>query len=67
MLDQIIDSRAKDYTNPFRQMVYDNPREMEKVTGKLSENSFIAQQKAEFKDFQLKVNRIREKIIQGKG
>ena len=65
MLDQLIDSRAKDYTNPFRQMVYDNPREMEKVTGKLSENSFIARQKAEYQEFQQKVNLIRKKIILG--
>ena len=31
--------RAKDYTNPFRQMVYDTQEEMDKVMGKLVNNS----------------------------
>jgi hypothetical protein len=41
ILEGIISSRKKDYTNPFRKMVYENDAEMEKVIGKLSENSFI--------------------------
>ena len=44
MTKNIYDSRAKDYSNPFRKMVYENDTEMEKVTGKLSENSFILQE-----------------------
>jgi hypothetical protein len=40
----IYDSREKDYTNPFRKMVYDNKKEMEKVIGKIEENSFIQDQ-----------------------
>jgi hypothetical protein len=51
MLNQIYESRAKDYQNPFRQMVYGNQREMEKVVGKLSDNSFINQQKKEAAEF----------------
>jgi len=49
MLKGIETSREKDYTNPFRRMVYANDEEMEVVTGKLSENTFILQQRNELK------------------
>ena len=54
----IYESREKDYTNPFRLMVFDNKEEMEKVWGRLEDNSFINMQKAELKDFKKKVNRL---------
>ena len=38
-----IESRAKDYENPFRLMLYDTAKEMEKVIGKLKDNAFIKQ------------------------
>ena len=44
MCKGIYDSREKDYTNPFRKMVYDTKSEMEMVTGKLEDNTFIQQQ-----------------------
>jgi hypothetical protein len=44
MVKSIYESRAKDYNNPFRQMVYGNLEEMNKVTGKLEDNSFIRQE-----------------------
>ncbi len=43
----IYESRAKDYSNTFRKMVYETEKEMEEVTGKLKDNSFIKQQKDE--------------------
>ena len=49
MLKGIESSREKDYTNPFRKMVYESDEEMEIITGKLSENTFILQQRAELK------------------
>lgn len=49
MVNGIKESRAKDYSNPFRKMVYETEKEMEAVTGKLSENSFIMQQMEELK------------------
>lgn len=58
MVKGIYDSRAKDYSNPFRKMVYDTEKEMEKVLGKLSENSFIQQQQAELAAFREKINTI---------
>ena len=54
----IQESRAKDYNNPFRQMVYENSEEMEKVMGKLSNNSFIRKQQGETDLFRNKVNDI---------
>lgn len=45
MVDSIYTSRAKDYDNPFRQMVYGSDQEMEAVVGKLKDNSFIEQEK----------------------
>lgn len=41
MTKAIHDSRAKDYANPFRKMVYRNDDEMNEVTGSLQKNSFI--------------------------
>lgn len=43
LLKQVEISRSKDYKNPFRSMVYNNKKEMEKVIGKLSDDAFIAQ------------------------
>ncbi|HUR65921.1 MAG TPA: DUF4954 family protein [Chitinophagaceae bacterium] len=62
MVKGIYDSRAKDYNNPFRRIVYDTEKEMEKVLGKLSDNSFIQQQQAELAAFREKVNTIRQRI-----
>ena len=44
MVKGIYESRAKDYSNPFRKMVYETEKEMENVIGKLGENIFIRQQ-----------------------
>ena len=44
MCKGIYESREKDYTNPFRKMVYDTKKEMNKVLGKLEDNTFIQQQ-----------------------
>lgn len=39
----ILQSRRKDYANPFRRMAYGSEKEMEEVIGRLSENSFISE------------------------
>ena len=52
MTNATISSRAKDYTNPFRLMVYDTEKEMEKVIGKLNDNTFIKQVKLEMSEFE---------------
>jgi Domain of unknown function (DUF4954) len=54
----IYESRAKDYESPYRKMVYETQQEMEKVIGKLSDNSFINQQKEETISFTKRVTNI---------
>ncbi|MFM6993516.1 MAG: DUF4954 family protein [Sediminibacterium sp.] len=44
---KIKSSREKDYTNPFRKMVYENEMEMNAIVGDLNDNSFIEQQVAD--------------------
>jgi len=44
MVNQIHRTRAKDYENPFRKMVYENEEEMNTILGSLDKNSFINQE-----------------------
>ncbi|RFM29168.1 DUF4954 family protein [Deminuibacter soli] len=55
MTEGIYNARAKDYNNPFRKMVFDTQEEMDKVMGKLEDNSFILQQKKELRLFKEKI------------
>jgi Domain of unknown function (DUF4954) len=54
----ISEARARDYQSPFRKMVYDTQQEMEKVMGKLSNNSFILEQQEELVAFQEKIKNL---------
>lgn len=58
----IYEARAKDYRNPFRQMVYDTKEEMEKVIGKLTDNSFIIAQREEARLFKGRVEAVLEML-----
>ncbi len=62
MCKGIYESREKDYTNAFRKMVYDTKSEMDKVTGKLEDNSFIQQQLADLDAFKKEVNDLMRKL-----
>lgn len=62
MVKQIFLSRQKDYLNPFRKMVYASNKEMEKVMGKLSDNSFILQQQKALAAFEKKLNQFSRKL-----
>ena len=62
MCKGIYDSREKDYTNPFRKMVYDTKKEMEKVIGKIEDNTFIQQQLKELDTFKKEAKRISKKF-----
>lgn len=55
MTEGIYTARAKDYSSPFRKMVYDTEQEMEKVMGALDQNSFILQQQQEMLAWQDRV------------
>ena len=56
MTNGILQARSKDYTNPYRKMVYDNEKEMLKVIGKLEDNNFIQEQFAQFDQLKKRVN-----------
>jgi len=62
MCKGIYDSRAKDYSNPFRKMVYETNEEMNKVLGRLEDNSFIQQQMGELDDLKKEVKSVMRKI-----
>lgn len=58
MTTGVYDSRAKDYSNPFRKMVYDNNQEMNNVIGKLEDNTFIKDQQVELQQMKKAVSTI---------
>ena len=58
----IYDSRAKDYTNPFRKMVYENIEEMNAVVGSLDHNGFINDEIAALKFFKKELNDLGKKF-----
>ncbi|MFN4285942.1 MAG: DUF4954 family protein [Lacibacter sp.] len=62
LLQGIRSSRSKDYSNPFRQMVYESVAEMEAVIGKLEENTFIRQQEAALQQIKKDVQRLLRQI-----
>lgn len=62
MCKDIYNSRAKDYSNPFRKMVYDTNEEMNQVLGKLEDNSFIQTQLKELELFKKEIKKIHKKL-----
>ncbi|MDN3655789.1 DUF4954 family protein [Ferruginibacter paludis] len=62
MCKEIYESRAKDYTNPFRKMVYETTEEMNKVVGSLEDNSFIQQQAGKLDEFKKLVKSVTKKL-----
>ena len=62
MCKGIYDSRAKDYANPFRKMVYDNNEEMNKVVGRLEDNTFIQQQTGQLDEMKKQVKFVIRKL-----
>ncbi len=62
MCKGIYDSRAKDYSNPFRKMIYDTNQEMNKVIGSLEDNSFIQQQLADLEALKKQVRAVIRKL-----
>ncbi len=62
MCKGIYESRAKDYSNEFRKMVYDTTEEMNKVVGSLENNSFIQQQTGKLDEFKKQVKAVTKKL-----
>ncbi|CAN5233421.1 DUF4954 family protein [soil metagenome] len=62
MAKGIYDSRAKDFTGNFRKMVYETTEEMNKVLGRIEDNSFIQQQLKETDEFRIQLKSVLKKI-----
>lgn len=62
MVKQIHHSRAKDYQSSFRAMVYDSREEMERVMGKLDDNSFIRQETSALATYKKEIAAVSKKL-----
>jgi hypothetical protein len=62
MAREIYASRAKDYSNPFRKMLYDSTEEMNTVVGALRDNSFIRQERESAKLYRKEVEGVIQKF-----
>ena len=62
LVDNIKKSREKDYSNPFRNMVYANDAERDAVLGKLEDNTFIQEQEAELETFTASIHALIKKM-----
>jgi hypothetical protein len=60
--EKIYESRAKDHSNPYRKMIYDNEKEMEKVIGNLNDNSFIQEELKETENFKIQISALKAKM-----
>ncbi len=58
----IYEARAKDYSNPYRKMVYDTNQEMSEVLGHIENNSFIQDQFKEFDALKRSVKAVIKKL-----
>ena len=61
--EAIYQSRRKDYTNPFRKMVYASMAEMETVNGKLKDNGFIRDQYAELETAKKQMQQLQRRFF----
>lgn len=62
MVEGIYTSRAKDYSNPFREMTYTSREEMEEVVGKLEDNSFILHERKTLEAFTIQVSTLVKRL-----
>ena len=62
MFKNIYESRAKDYNNPFRMMVYNTTEEMNSVIGKLEDNTFIKKEKQELVAYKKRIDHLSVKL-----
>ena len=62
IMQGILESRQKDYINPFRQMVYDTEAEMEQVLGRIDDNAFIQEQQEALSAFGMRLSNLMQRI-----
>lgn len=63
MFDSVSASREKDYTNPFRRMMYDTQEELDEVIGRFEDNSFIQDQKKALETFSRRLDAFTRKWL----
>jgi len=59
---RIHDTRAKDYSNPFRKMVYESEAEMNAVIGSLKDNGFIKEQQVALSNLEIKIAYLKKEL-----
>ncbi|SMG50981.1 DUF4954 family protein [Sphingobacterium psychroaquaticum] len=59
---EIVNSRHKDYENPYKQMVYDSYEEMEAVIGKFEDNDFINKETIALEAFEVSLDNLIAKL-----
>ena len=59
---RIQNTRAKDYANPFRKMVYENEAEMNAVVGALEDNGFINDQNKALAQLKTELTEIKKQL-----
>ncbi|MEO7962031.1 MAG: DUF4954 family protein [Ginsengibacter sp.] len=62
MTDNIYSSRAKDYENSFRKMVYKTKSEMNSVIGRIEDNQFIQDKLKELDEYQKSMRGLAKKM-----
>ncbi len=62
MSNGIYQSREKDYTNPFRKMLFENRKEMDKIMGKIEDNQFIQDQLAALEIYKKNVKKLSTRL-----
>lgn len=60
LIERIYQSREKDYSNPFRKMVYDSDTEMTQVLGSLDENNFILLEQSRLSETTRHINKLKK-------
>ncbi len=62
IVERAFKSREKDYTNPFRQMTYENNQEMEAVLGTIDSNQFLIELKETASQMTQRIETIRAQL-----
>jgi hypothetical protein len=60
--DQVYSTRAKDFTNSYRQTTFDNPAEQEAVAGTIEDNAFVQQVREETEQYEQLIASLRAKV-----
>ena len=55
-------TRAKDYANPFRKMVYESEEEMNAIVGSLKDNSFIKEQNNALSQLEIEIAALKKEL-----